>query len=90
MEASQMPYVHLLQFLCRRCGQPLVIPVRSEAANLEKVDADSHSVKCQCGWLGSLLGVEAVRHWVTPWHHQQNVVDYLQGTVFNEKLSNSR
>ena len=88
MDTKQMPYVHLLQFLCRRCERPIVISVASEAANLEKIDADSHHVECQCGWLANLLGVEAARHWVTPSHDQQKIMNHLQG-AHNERLSHS-
>ena len=81
------PYAHLLQFRCRRCEQPIVISVRSEAANLEKVDGDSYRLECQCGWSEKLLGVEAARHWVTPWHDEQKLIDHLQGARY-ERLSN--
>ena len=87
MDMKQMPYVHLLQFRCRRCEQPIVISVVSEAANLEKIDADSHLVECQCLWSDDLLGVEAVRHWVTPQHDAQNMVNFLQGDR-NERFAN--
>jgi hypothetical protein len=87
MDTKQMPYVHLLQFVCRQCGKPLVISVASDAANLEKIDSDSYSVKCQCGWLDRLIGVEAARHWVTPSCDQQNLIDHLIG-VRDEGLSN--
>ena len=88
MDTIQMPYVHLLQFLCRRCERPIVISVASEAANLEKVDGDSHHVECQCGWFENLLGVEAVKHWVTPSHDQRHITIHLQGAR-DERLSNA-
>lgn len=74
-----MPYAHLLQFRCRRCGQPIVIAIQSEAANLETVDGDSYFLECQCGWSEVLLGVEAARHLVTPSHDEQQIIDHLQG-----------
>ena len=85
MDTKQMPDVHLLQFLCQRCGQPAVISVECDAANLEKVDADSYDVRCECGWSDNLLGAEAVRHWVTPRHDQRNIIDHLQG-IRDEEL----
>ena len=89
MDTQRMPYVHLLLFLCRRCEEPLVISVVSEAANLEKVDCDSYHVKCQCGWSNNLLGVEAARHWVTPKHDQQNIINHLLGAAQDERMLNS-
>jgi hypothetical protein len=84
-----MPYVHLLLFLCRRCKQPIVMSVVSEAAKLEKVDGDSYHIKCQCGWFNNLLGVEASRHWVTPRHDQQAIINHLLGAAPNERALNS-
>ena len=80
-----MPYAHLLQFRCRRCEQPIVISVESEAANLEKVDGDSYRLECQCGWSETLVGVEAARHLVTPWHDEQQIIDHLQGARYERQ-----
>jgi hypothetical protein len=87
MDFSRMPYAHLLRFQCKWCDQAIIVPVRSEAASLEKVDGYSYHVECQCGWAANLLGVEADRHWVTPWHDQQNIVKHLKGAG-NARLSN--
>ena len=73
MAVKRMPYAHFFRFLCRRCQQPLVISIASEAANLEKVDGDSYHVKCSCGWWGDLIGAEAARHWVIPRQDHQSV-----------------
>jgi len=84
-----MPYAHLLQFRCRRCEQPIAIVVRSEAANLERVEGDSYRLECQCGWSEDLLGVEAARHWVvTPWQDEQIIIEHLQDDR-DERLSDS-
>ena len=80
-----MPYAHLLQFRCRRCEQPIVLSVRSEAANLETVDGDSFRLECQCGWSETLLGVEAARHLVTLWHDEQQITDYLEGAGYERQ-----
>ena len=67
MHGKDLPYVHVLVFRCKHCHRPLLVPVMSEANNLEKVDGDTFEVGCQCGWWKELLGVEAARHWVAPW-----------------------
>jgi hypothetical protein len=72
MNMKHVPYVHLLLFRCKRCDKPLAIPVVCEEGNLEKIDGDIYEVKCNCGWLENLLGVEASRHWVAPWEIAQN------------------
>jgi hypothetical protein len=76
MDGNNVGYVHLLLFRCKRCKEPFAIPVTSPASNLEKIDGDTYSVECNCGWLQNLLGVEAVRHWVTPWEFPQSA-DHL-------------
>lgn len=65
-------YVHVLLFRCKRCKEPLVKSVPSEERNLERIDGDTFDVACNCGWFGNSVGVEAVRHWVSPW-------EFLQG-----------
>jgi hypothetical protein len=57
----------------------VVISVESVAANLEETDADTHRVKCQCGWTDDLLGVEAAKHWVALNHGGQHLINHLQG-----------
>jgi hypothetical protein len=84
MGEKRLPYVHLLLFRCERCNEPLVIFMRSEAANLEEIDGNSYVVECHCGWSKSMLGVEAIRHWVTPWEDRQSVFGPVPG-VFNER-----
>jgi RNase P subunit RPR2 len=63
-------YTHILLFACRSCNKPLPIPVMSAARNLEKIDADRFDVQCECGWEKELLGIEAMRHWVTEWERK--------------------
>jgi hypothetical protein len=66
-------YVHSLLFRCGQCKGPLFIAVTSTECNLEGIDADSFDVECKCGWLKTLLGLEAVSHHVTLWEDTQNV-----------------
>ncbi len=74
-----MAYVHLLLFRCKDCQYSLALPVLADEANLERTDADSY-VRCICGGLQNFLGVQALRHWVTPWHDQQNLTHHFDGS----------
>src|ERR1700692_607962 len=87
-------YSHLLLFRCKRCHEPVAISVMSEEGNLERIDGDTFDVECNCGWFrNSSLGVEAVRHWVTPWEFAQSV-EHLSAagdaSVDNIGLANRR
>lgn len=62
MNGNRMPYAHLLLFRCKQCGRPRPIRVMSEACNLENIDGELFEVRCECGWLERLLGVEAATH----------------------------
>jgi hypothetical protein len=79
-------YTHLLLFRCKRCTEPLAISVMTEEANLERVDGETFDVECNCGWFGNLLGVEAVRHWVTQWEFAQSVMHL--GAVSDRSVEN--
>jgi len=72
MATNNSAYVHVLLFRCKRCNAPLAVPVMSEAGNLEKIDGSNHDVKCSCGWSANLLGIEATRHWVSPWEEKKD------------------
>jgi hypothetical protein len=39
----------------------------STERNNEKIDGNSFDLLCQCGWSKSVLGMQAIRHWVVPW-----------------------
>jgi hypothetical protein len=72
------PYVHSLLFRCKRCKEPLSISVMSAEGNLENIDGNCFDLRCECGWLKSLLGVEAIRHWVVPWEVQRSVNEIVE------------
>jgi hypothetical protein len=72
MAMDNSAYVHVLLFRCKRCNAPLVVPVLSEGANLEKIDGNTYEVHCSCGWSKKLLGIEAARHWVSPWEQTKD------------------
>jgi hypothetical protein len=88
MDREQMPCLHLLLFLCKRCGEALAICVASERRTVEKIDGDSHHVRCFCGWADNLLGVEALRHCVLDSVGTENRPQSIPREVPNERLSN--
>jgi hypothetical protein len=73
MDGNLQPYVHSLLFRCKQCKEPIAISAMSAERNLEKIDGDFFDVQCKCGRLKTLLGLEAVRHYVIPWEDAQNV-----------------
>jgi hypothetical protein len=67
MNGKPTTFVHALLFRCQKCTQPLSLGILSTERSSEKIDGDSFDLLCQCGWSKSLLGMQATRHWVTPW-----------------------
>lgn len=72
MDGEHIEYVHSRLFQCIQCKEPLVICVMTAERNLENIDGNPFEVRCKCGWMKRLLGMEAVRHWVTPWEALTN------------------
>jgi DNA-directed RNA polymerase subunit RPC12/RpoP len=61
-------FVHVLLFKCPRCSEPVGVIEPNHQGNVEKIDQLHHSAQCPyCRWTGSLLGADAVRHWVADW-----------------------
>jgi hypothetical protein len=73
MASNNFGYAHLLLFRCKQCNEPVAVPVMGQARNLEEIDGDTYAVKCRCGWSESLLGVEALAHWVVAWEGGKTV-----------------
>ena len=73
MASNEFGYAHLLLFRCNQCNEPVAVPVMGQARNLEEIDGDTYDVKCRCGWSESLLGVEALAHWVVAWEEGKAV-----------------
>ncbi len=63
MHKRVVPYVHLLLYQCQECAEPVALAVKSDEANLERIDGDFNEVQCKCGWFKKLLGVEAKSHY---------------------------
>jgi hypothetical protein len=62
------PYVHVLLFECRSCGCPVASAITSHNRSVEEVDSRRIPLRCACGWSAELLGTEAKKHLVEPWH----------------------
>ena len=71
MSSNNFDYAHLLLFRCKQCDEPVAVPVMGQARNLEEIDGDTYDVKCRCGRSESLLGVEALAHWVVSWEGEK-------------------
>jgi hypothetical protein len=68
METVTSSFAHVLLFACPRCGIPLASACASTDKNLEAADAHWFNPHCPCGWTGSVIGVEATKHWVEAWN----------------------
>jgi hypothetical protein len=67
MKGDSEAFLHLLLFQCRKCGEPLATPVKSGDRGIEWLDGAAFDLRCECGWSERLLGILALRHWVTEW-----------------------
>jgi hypothetical protein len=67
MDEMFRTFVHALLFQCTRCKEFLPIFVAMPERNLENVDGSTFDLKCKCGWIKKLRGMQALRHWVIPW-----------------------
>jgi hypothetical protein len=67
MEGNTGRFLHLFVFQCRRCGEPIAVPLRNDGDSLESVRSRAFSISCRCGWSEWLAGMDARNHWVEPW-----------------------
>jgi predicted RNA-binding Zn-ribbon protein involved in translation (DUF1610 family) len=67
MTGGAEPFVHVLLFQCPVCGKPTSSAVLRNERNPEETDAHSYDLRCDCGWIGTQLGLQAKRHWVEVW-----------------------
>ena len=67
METVSGCFAHVLLFACPQCGIPLASACASAEKNLETADAHWFDPHCPCGWTGSVLGLQAAKHWVEVW-----------------------
>jgi hypothetical protein len=64
---AREPFVHILLFQCPDCTNPMSSAVATSERNPEETDARSFVLRCDCGWMGTLAGLFAKRHWVEEW-----------------------
>lgn len=64
---SPEQHAHVLLFACPQCERPLASACASTSKNFEEADAHFFNPHCHCGWTGPVAGMEAAKHWVTPW-----------------------
>lgn len=67
MTGGAEPFVHILLFQCPGCGRPISSAVATNERNPEETDACSFDLRCDCGWIGTQLGLLAKRHLVEVW-----------------------
>jgi hypothetical protein len=60
-------FAHVLLFACPQCERPLASACASSKQNLEEADAHFFNPHCHCGWTGTVVGMEAVKHYVERW-----------------------
>jgi hypothetical protein len=60
-------FAHVLVFKCPDSGDPIGASLLSSCKNLEEVDGHAFKVKCECGWMGEILGINRVNSWVENW-----------------------
>ena len=60
-------FAHVVVFKCPGSSDPIAASYLSNSKNLEEVDAHAFKVKCDCGWMGELLGINRVNCWVENW-----------------------
>jgi hypothetical protein len=60
-------FAHVVVFKCPGSGEPLAASFLSHNKNLEEVDSHSFTVRCGCGWSGTMLGISRVNGWVEHW-----------------------
>jgi hypothetical protein len=80
-------YAHVLLFACPKCSRALASACNSVKRNLEAGDAHYFQPHCHCGWTGTVMGMEAEKHWVEPWSDQAPVGPGVDGACDDEKAT---
>jgi hypothetical protein len=65
--AGNVEFAHVFLFRCPACARPLAAACASTQSSLELADAHLFDPHCHCGWTGTLMGLESVKHWVEQW-----------------------
>jgi hypothetical protein len=67
MQIAPNQFAHVFLFACPICSRPLVTVCNSEHRSLEIPEGRQFHPACHCGWNGTLVGVQALKHWLEPW-----------------------
>jgi hypothetical protein len=86
MQKATETYSHVLLFACPQCGNPLASACASTNKNLEVADAHWFNPHCHWGCTGSVIGVQAVKHWVEPWKIPVSIAPEATGPCDSEPL----
>lgn len=77
---------HVLLFACPKCGSPLASACASLEKNFEVADAHWFNPHCHCGWIGPVIGAEALKHWSEPWKIPINIETNVAGSCDSKPL----
>jgi hypothetical protein len=84
MEPRQ--FAHILLFACPVCARALATACNSTKRNLEVADGHYFQPHCHCGWTGTVIGMEAIKHWVEPWSEKAPVGADVVGSCDDEAV----
>lgn len=87
MKTVTSSFAHVLLFACPKCGVPLASAYASVEKNLEVADAHWFNTHCACGWTGSVIGIEAVQHWIEDWKIPVNLETGAAGSCDSKPLN---
>jgi hypothetical protein len=80
MQTAPNQFAHVFLFACPICYRPIVTVCNSGSRSLEVADSHEFHSVCYCGWNGTLLGVQALKHWLEPWTDKAPVGVRVQGS----------
>jgi hypothetical protein len=86
MATLSSQFAHVLLFACPVCSRPLATACNSTRQNLEIADGHYFQPHCHCGWTGTVMGLEAVKHWIEPWSDEAPVGNEVVGSCDNETV----
>jgi hypothetical protein len=87
MQTAAEQFAHVLLFSCPECRRPLASACASTEKNLENADAHWFNPHCHCGWIGDVVGVTALKHWVEPWKSKAPIGPGVPGSCNGEPLT---
>jgi hypothetical protein len=73
MQKPAEQFAHVMLFECPDCTLAISLALTRDKRNFEDIDGHLYTLRCSCGWSGSLLGALARRHWVESWEPRTNI-----------------